>query len=182
MSGEGMTGGMKPATGGGDFGGPVGHTFASGFGEGFSDAVAGRRHRVGLSQGRARAMHFRPASTVLRAQGPAYLAARPSPLPDRPHRFAGDHLTADFNAQSYGGGSKAAIASGHPLAICAAIQAHNPPAIANGFALVHAPTGTQRARDENASGSPFRPDFQRCSPTPIFANSAKACRCCLTFA
>jgi len=28
--------------------------------------------------------------------------------------FAGDHLTADFTAQSYGGRSKAAIAPGHP--------------------------------------------------------------------
>jgi hypothetical protein len=34
-----MTGGMKPATGGGDFGGTIGNTFASGFGEGFRGAL-----------------------------------------------------------------------------------------------------------------------------------------------
>ena len=113
-------------------------------------------------------MPSRPASTA-RPAGARPISPRPSPSPIigcRPTALAvGDHLTADFNAQSYGGrlegGYRFATLYGG-IAPYAAIQAqsfHTPgytetDAIANGFALAF--PVARRARYQERAGRALR--------------------------
>jgi outer membrane autotransporter protein len=125
-------------------GGGTGWSLSQGLGGGKSDAFQGGIYGATKS-------------------GPAYLAAAFAfanhwMSTDR-LAFAGDHLTADFNAQSYGGRLEGGYRFGTPsggITPYAAIQAqsfHTPgytetDAIANGFALAYAPRDATDTRSE----------------------------------